>query len=119
MAVVAIIAVLAAIAFPSYQNAVRTARRGDAKAELMRLATAQDKWRVMHPTYASLTELGGSTPSSYYAFAVDTNTDTEYAITATPQSAGGQDADICGTLTISESPTSTTATITASGCSDP
>jgi len=102
MIVVAIVGILAAIALPSYQDSVRKGRRGDAKGELMRLAQAEEKWRVTHTSYGSLVNLGGATASSYYNFAVPTNTATAFTITATPTSTGGQNQDTCATLTIAQ-----------------
>lgn len=102
MIVTAIVGILAAIAIPSYQDSIRKGRRGDAKEELMRLAQAEEKWRVTNTSYGSLVNLGGATASSYYNFAVSTNTATAFTITATPTSTGGQNQDICATLTIAQ-----------------
>lgn len=100
MVVVAIVGILAAIAMPSFQESVRKGRRGDAKEELMRLAQAEEKWRVTHTSYGTLAQVGGATTSTYYTFAVSANTATAFTITATPTSTGGQDQDTCATLTI-------------------
>ena len=53
MIVMAIIGILAAIAFPSYQNAAQKARRGDAQEALLECAAAQARFFT------------ASTPSSY------------------------------------------------------
>jgi type IV pilus assembly protein PilE len=53
MVVVAIAGILAAIAMSSYQDSVHKGRRGDAKEELMRLAQAEEKWRVTHNSFAT------------------------------------------------------------------
>ncbi len=99
--VVAIISILAAVAIPSYQASIQKGRRGDAKAELNRLAQLEHKHRVTNTTYANDATLG--TPdSSYYAFNVATATATTFTITATPQSEGNQDDDACATLTINQ-----------------
>lgn len=99
--VVAIVGILASIAIPSYQYSIRKGRRGDAKAELTRLAQEQHKYRVTNTSFANDTTLG--TPnSSYYAFSVTSNSATAFSITATPQSTKGQDQDVCKTLTIDQ-----------------
>lgn len=47
-----IVAVLAAVAYPSYQQQVRQARRADGQTALLRLAIAQEKFRTTCPRYA-------------------------------------------------------------------
>lgn len=116
---VAVVTVLITVAVPSYKDSVRKGRRGDAKAELMRLAIAENKYRVMHTSYANLAQLGGTPANPYYTFAVGEYSASGYAITATPQNAGDQHLDACGTLTISESAAGNTAAITATGCANP
>jgi len=111
--VVAIVGILAAIAFPSYQDSIRKGRRGDAKGELMRLAQEQEKWRASNATYAAEGDI--ATPdSNYYNFVITASSATGYAITATPQSAGGQDEDSCGTLSIAGS-----GDVTSDDCDHP
>lgn len=111
--VVAIVGILAAIAIPSYQDSIRKGRRGDAKEELMRLAQAEEKWRVTNTSYGTLANIGGATASSYYGFAVATNTATAFTITATPTSTSGQNKDICATLTIAQGGAITSSATTA------
>lgn len=111
--VVAIVGILAAIAFPSYEDSIRKGRRGDAKGELMRLAQEQEKWRASNPAYAAEDDI--ATPdSNYYNFAITASSATDYAITATPQSTGGQNEDSCGTLSISGS-----GDVTSDDCDHP
>jgi type IV pilus assembly protein PilE len=52
MIVAVVIAVLAAIALPSYQSYVIKARRSDAKEALIRLALHQERFRANFPCYA-------------------------------------------------------------------
>ncbi|MDY6929824.1 MAG: type IV pilin protein [Pseudomonadota bacterium] len=51
MIVVAIIGILAAIAYPSYQNYVESTRRGDAKGALMSFASAMERYYTQNGTY--------------------------------------------------------------------
>ena len=91
MIVVAVIGVLAAIAMPAYQDYVTRAKRADAKAGLLQVQLAEEKWRANNSNYGSLTNLtladpfpspdgnynitvttvdtSGATPSSYIATA--------------------------------------------------
>ncbi len=98
---------------PSYQDSVRKGRRGDAKGELMCLAQAEEKWRVTHTSYGTLTNLGGATASNYYTFTGPTPTATTFTITATPTTTGGQDKDTCATLTIAQGGIITSSAATA------
>lgn len=98
--VVSIIGILAAIAFPSYQDSIRKGRRGDAKGELERLAQLQEKWRTSHSTYDDGTNLSMAN-TTYYNFAVTANSATAFTITATPQ--GNQAYDPCATLSVGNS----------------
>ena len=70
MIVAAIVAILASIAYPSYQNHIRETRRTDAMETLTRLAAAQEKYFFSNNAYAdSLSKLGYSSstsPEGYY-----------------------------------------------------
>lgn len=114
MVAVAIIGVLSAIALPSYHDSVRKGRRGDAKGELMRLAQAEEKWRVSHTSYGTLTDIGGAAANSYYTFAVTANTASAFTITGTPKN--DQANDSCGTLSITDSAVITSSEV---ACTQP
>ncbi len=105
MVVVAVVAILAAIALPSYQDSVRKGRRGQAKADLIEIAQMYERFRTINNTYdgfalpfaQSPREAGA--PPQYAITAVDNAGDFE--LTATPQ--GGQVNDTrCMTLTINQ-----------------
>lgn len=54
MIVVAILAVIGAVAVPSYLGAVRKSRRADAVAAMSQIQQAQERWRASCPSYATL-----------------------------------------------------------------
>lgn len=103
--VMSIIAILAAIALPSYNSYLLTSRRSDAKEALASLQLAQEKWRGNHDTYATtLSDLGISSSSGagYYTIQLTPgrSTGTSYEGTATAVATGPQGSDACGILTI-------------------
>lgn len=62
MIVVVIVAILAAVAIPSYQDSVRKTRRADAKEALTRIAALQERYFFTNNSYGTLAQLGvGST----------------------------------------------------------
>ena len=105
MIVVAVIAILAAIAMPAYQDYVMKARRSDGLKELLALQLAQEKWRANNTAYTEniTTELGFSDSTSldgYYDMDIDVSGAT-YTISADPQ--GNQAIDTaCDPITINQ-----------------
>lgn len=97
MITVAIVAVLAAIALPSYQSYNQGARRVDGQASLQRILLEQEKWRSNHTTYASnLSDLGITSSASaegYYTITLSGVSGTGYTATATPTVAQASDSD--------------------------
>jgi type IV pilus assembly protein PilE len=72
MIAVAVIGILAAIAYPSYQDSLRKSRRSDAINALGAAQLEQEKWRTNNTTYGTLANIGISATSSegYYAISV-------------------------------------------------
>ena len=64
MIVVAIIAIIAAVALPSYFGSIRKSRRADAITLLNQVAQAQERWRANSPTYSPNIGSGGLTVTS-------------------------------------------------------
>lgn len=103
MIVVAVVAILAAIAVPAYNEQVRKSRRSDAIAAVGQVQLAMERWRADNPTYANPTAAATypALPTSpFYTYALTNQSATAYTITATP--AGGQVGDRCGVLTGSQ-----------------
>ncbi len=72
MVVLVITAILAAVAYPSYQQSVRETRRGDAKEALSRAASFQERHFFANNQYTSNTDdIGGASSSDgHYVVAV-------------------------------------------------
>ncbi len=72
-----VVAILAAIAIPSYFDSVRKSRRSEASAALVQLQQAQERWRAGNPAYSDdLDDLGvpATTPSGRYDISIGTAT---------------------------------------------
>lgn len=109
MVVVMVVAILAAIAIPSYLEQSRKGRRADAMRAVSEYQLAMERWRSENPCYG---QSGGSCPtftasgtypaapsSAYYTFTLGTATPTAYSVTATPT--GRQAGDRCANLAAS------------------
>lgn len=108
MTVVAIIAILASIAIPSYREQVRKGRRSEAMNALQSLALRQERWRANNPLYATAAQLGTLPTSSYYTFTVPANTATAYTLRAS--AAGAQTSDsACATMELTNAGVKTPA----------
>lgn len=114
MIVVAVVAVLAAIALPSYQAMLRKGHRADAKAVLMETAQFMERYYTTHNTYVGASLLSNRSPKGAtdsdrkYVITMPTQTATAFVIQAAPS--GSQTADPCGTLTLANTGAQTAAT---------
>jgi len=107
MVVVAIIAIIGAVAFPSYQTSIRKGRRADASDAATGVLQAQERWRANNATYtASLASLNQSatTINGYYTQALSATSGTGYTLTITPVASKGQNSDTgCTSLVVAVS----------------
>jgi len=62
MIVLAAVAILAAIAYPSYHEAILKGRRAQARAALTELLQQQERHMTQNNTYLAFTNAGGVTP---------------------------------------------------------
>lgn len=102
MITVAIIGILAAVAFPSYQSHVRKSNRALAKSQIMDLANRQQQYLLATRTYASKTQMtssGYALPTELsnrydWDIAVDATTAPTYTITFTAKGPQLSDGDL-------------------------
>lgn len=115
MVTVAIVGILAAIAYPSYNNHVRKTKRAEGKTRLLQVAQLQERWFTEKNTYttnvASLLGVAGTVyssstndPNSGYQItaasaAAPATIANSFVLTATAQN--DQVNDTCGNLTLS------------------
>ena len=113
MIAVAIVAIIAAVALPSYQEQVRKSRRSDAKIGLEKAAALQEQHRFTNNTYSSdVNDIGGQlgtllSPEGNYTItttitAANTGCTTDgfcFLLTATARGVQADDTD-CSTFTL-------------------
>ncbi len=105
MIVIAIIAILVALALPSYTRYIRKANRGEAQQLLLNWANNQEIWRANDSDYATVGEIPVPTHTRY-TFTLPTSTATTYTLTATPigdQAKDEERGDPCDPLSLDQS----------------
>jgi type IV pilus assembly protein PilE len=114
MVTVAIVGILAGIAYPSYQDSVMKSRRADAKGALLGLANAMERHFTARNTYLGAGTIDGDTGSPtifsatspvdggtpYYNLTINAATASAYTLHAAPT--GAQANDKCGTLSLTQ-----------------
>jgi len=110
MITVAIVGILAGIAYPSYQDSVMKSRRADVKGVMLGLANAMERHFTETNSY-----LGAGTPANtgapsiysipaetanFYTVTISAATASSYTLSAAPTG-----TDICGTLTLTHTGT--------------
>ncbi|MDJ0758577.1 MAG: type IV pilin protein [Woeseiaceae bacterium] len=114
MIVVAIIGIIAAVAYPSYQEQVNKSRRGDCTGALVGLANAMERFYTVNSTYRGAADGGadtgapaatlfsatcpvdGGTP--VYNLTIAQANASQFTLRATPT--GAQTGDRCGIFTL-------------------
>jgi len=102
---IAVVGILASIAYPSYINQMRQTRRADCEAALMQLASVMERDFSRNNQYQDLIAAGGFSGqcpidggNASYTLGYQALTASTYTIQATP--AGAQAGDPCGNLTL-------------------
>ena len=108
MIVVVVAALLAMIAFPSYQEQVRKGRRASGRAALTEATSRQEQFYLDNKSYTATIGAGGlnmdvTTEGGFYVLSVeapdaDCPVDRCYELSASPQ--GAQASDSCAVLSI-------------------
>ena len=102
---VAIIGILAAIAFPMYSDYVTRSRRADGQAKLMQVAQDLERCYTQYSKYDDNCSVFASgtviSDQGFYEISAtgDALTETTFTLTATPQNEQADDTD-CKTLTL-------------------
>jgi type IV pilus assembly protein PilE len=111
MIVVVVVAILAAIAIPSYRQHVLRTNRTEAKRTLLNVAAAQEKFYLQNNTYAGSSALTtappdglgiqGTTEHGHYRVAIDAADAATFSATATAQDGQAQDSR-CASFSIDQ-----------------
>ena len=107
---IAIIGILAGIAYPSYTESVNRAKRAQAQTAIVSLAQAMERVFTRNNSYAAATLGSGATdifPSAvpatgtqFYTLSLSNLTATGYTITATRLAGSAMASDKCGNYTL-------------------
>jgi len=115
MIVVVIIGIMAAIAYPNYRDYAARAKRTEARAALLQIATNQERFYLQNNTFTTdMTQLGFGAASNVvsdtgsYVINVDAADASDFTATATYQ-LGGNEAGKCQTFQITGDGTKTSA----------
>lgn len=113
MIVIAIVGIIASVAYPSYLNQVRSTKRADCAGALTSLANAMERHYSINGSYLAAATGGANTgvPAVFtgncpvdggtanYTLTIQAATTSTYSLNAAP--AGAQTSDKCGTLSLS------------------
>jgi type IV pilus assembly protein PilE len=115
MVTVAVVAIIAATALPSYRQYIRRANRVDATGALLRLAGNQERFYLQNNTYATQAQMGTAPPAGlgleatergFYVLSMApaaAGYASGYTATATVATGGSQhDDDECVSFTVNE-----------------
>jgi type IV pilus assembly protein PilE len=130
MITVAIVGILATVAYPTYRDSVMKSRRADAQGALMGFANAMERYFTENNTYQGAGPAGADTGAptifsatspvdggtAYYNLTISAANASSYTLSAAPT--GVQSTDICGTLTLTNTGAKgfTGAGVTAADC---
>lgn len=96
MITVAIVAILAAIAIPSYQDSVWKGKRAEAKAAILKALQAEERYYTQNNTYVdanNTTFIAASQRGAFPAFSADNAANSRYNITYQKNNVANQCTD--------------------------
>ena len=100
MIVLAILAIVVALGYPSYRDQIKKSRRTEGMGQLLQLADKMERAYTDRGSYPD--QLTGlyrtATIGGFYTLAIVRADKISFTISATPTHRGGQDTDKCGTF---------------------
>lgn len=123
MIAVAIVAILAAVAYPSYSRYMLTSHRTEAQAALVRVSNLEERYFMDNNSYGSLFDLGLTATSAATSLATENGYYTlrsvvsgaTYTLTATATGSQSSDTE-CGSLSLDSSGHKSSSTASADTC---
>jgi type IV pilus assembly protein PilE len=114
--VMAVVGILMAIAIPSYRNQMMKTRRSVAQGCMLEAAQYMERWYTDNLVYtgASTTPTCSSDATAFYTITTTIPDATSFTITAAPRAGTPQTADVCGTMTLTQTGAKTAGATT--GC---
>lgn len=114
LVVITIVAILGALAYPSYTNSVAKGRRADAQKALLEASQFMQRYYVANNSYAdsaakpptlpgSLAKTSGSSGNVIYTLTVTDADQVGYKIKAVPDGSGPMSKDECGSFVLESS----------------
>jgi type IV pilus assembly protein PilE len=82
MITVAIVAILAAIAIPSYQDSVWKGKRGEAKAAMFRTLQTEERWYTQNNSYKAFLTTSDVSNTPFSTYSADNANNSRYSISA-------------------------------------
>lgn len=115
MIAVGIVAILAAVGYPSYMEHVKSTRRGEAKATLLEVAQFMERKFTSDGCYKCgsetvtlpISQVPRDGGSAYYTITLASSASTSYQLQASPT--GVMSGDSCGTYSLDQTGTHTPA----------
>lgn len=99
---VAVLALLIAVAYPSFSSFLIKSKRIEAIQTLYKMQLAQEEWRISHPSYtSSAVDLIGGSASAHYQFSAALS-GAGYVLRAEAKSGSSQQQDKEGATSCSE-----------------
>ncbi len=102
--VIAIVGILAMIAYPSLQSYLIKSRRAEAQNSLIKAQMKQSSLHILNPTYSSDKSAIGLIDSKYYTFSIVSAATSTFVLKAVAKSDSDQDHDnsACTTMFIDQ-----------------
>lgn len=90
---IAIVGILAAVAYPALTSHLIKSHRSEAQVELVKAQLKQSGLHILNPTYSTDKAAIGLVDNQYYTFSVISATKSTFTLKAVAVSGGGQDND--------------------------